>query len=255
MIRNHIARDFLDVCKRLYSKGFVAASDGNVSVRMDNGKVLCTPTGRNKGDLKADDLVLIDMEGKVLDGTSQPSTEIQMHLLYYKQRPDVRAVVHAHPPYCTGFATTGEGLTGCVLPEIVVSLGTIPLAPYATPSTAEVPESILPFVNKHDVIMLRNHGVVASGSTVLSAYYALEKTEHAANILFIARALGGETRLTESQVRQLKEISSGSYGIDALSKPSCETANSADNARFSSASQSSLELKEHIRRAIKDLRL
>lgn len=253
-VPSHIRSELLDVCSRLYAKEFVAGTDGNVSMRLDTGSFLCTPTARNKGDIGPEDLVVIDNSGRIVEGRSKPSTEIQMHLAYYHARPDVMAVVHAHPPYCTGFATTGQGLTGCVLPEIIVSLGAIPLARYATPSTLDVPASIAEYLPNHDVILLQNHGVVAAGTSVLDAYYALEKTEHAAHILFIARALGGEQKLSETQVEQLREIAGSSYEIDAASKPACEPAQityGTGNESF----QNSLEIREHIRRVINDLGL
>lgn len=250
-----IAQEFLEICHRLYAKGFVAATDGNVSVRLENGSILSTPTGKNKGDLTSKDLVLMTAEGKPLPGMGRPSTEILLHLEYYKERKDVNSVVHAHPPYCTGFATAGEGLAGCVLPEIVVSLGSVPLAPYATPSTDEVPESIRPFVREHDVILLKNHGVVAAGASLRNAYYSLEKAEHAAHILFIAKMLGGEQRLTSSQVEKLKTIAKESYGVNVTSTPLCVPAFEGMHKPTLTAPKTSLEIKDSILRAINELGL
>ncbi len=247
--------ELIEVCRRMYAKGFVAATDGNVSARLHDGTILCTPTGRNKGDLQREDLIRIRIDSTVVAGSSRPSTEIQMHLQYYRERPDINAVVHAHAPYSTGFATTGEGLTGCVLPEIVVSLGAIPLARYATPSTAEVPASLMPYVGTHDVVLLQNHGVVAAGASLMNAYYTLEKTEHAAHILFIARMLGGERRLTGEQVHQLKSIAESSYGIDIRTKPACETANCRTEEGFEESVKTNLEISSHIQRAINELGL
>lgn len=251
-----ISSDILNVCQRLYQKGFVAATDGNVSARLDSHRIICTPSGLNKGDLTRDDLVVIDLSGKPVERTvHRPSSEIQMHLQYYASRPDVQSVVHAHAPYCTAFATSGQGLTGCVLPEIVVSIGSVPLARYATPSTAEVPDSILPFVDKHNVILLQNHGVVAAGTSLWDAYYKLEKSEHAAQILFLSRLLGGEQRLSQSQVNRLKQIAGENYGISSNSIPSCESADVTQARTSAWTPQSITEVKDSILRAINELGL
>jgi L-fuculose-phosphate aldolase len=164
----------------MYAKGYVAATDGNVSVRLRNGNVLTTRTGVNKGLVKAADIVEINPEGIPLTRAVHPSTEIGMHLFIYGKRPDIGAVVHAHPPFATGFATAREALDGCVFPEVIVGMGGIPLAPYATPSTAEVAASIAPYVGETEVILLANHGVVTYGRDVMTAYFLLEKVEQTA---------------------------------------------------------------------------
>jgi L-fuculose-phosphate aldolase len=202
----------LEVCRRIDARGFVSATDGNVSVRSGAGTILTTRTAVNKGMVTADDVVEVDLAGKALRPGSQPSTEIGMHCFIYDRRPDVGAVVHAHPPYATGFATARQPLAGCIFPEVIVGLGAIPLAEYATPSTREVADSLAPYVQNADAILLANHGVVTYGKDLWDACFKMEKVEHAAKITFIARLLGGETRLSGEDVEKLRAISQSVYG-------------------------------------------
>ncbi len=204
----------VDICHRLYAKGFVTATDGNVSARLRTGNILTTRSGINKGAVTTRDLVEVTADGKPLRTPRKPSTEIGMHLEIYRERPDVQAVVHAHPPFATGFAVARKSLEGCVLPEVIVGLGAIPLAPYATPSTPEVAQSLRPFVRTTDAILLASHGVVTYGPTLLDAFYKMEKVEHAAQIIFVARLLGGETQLTREELEKLAGVSPKSYGKD-----------------------------------------
>jgi len=200
--------DFLEVCHRIYNKGFAASNDGNVSCRVEEG-FLATPTGLCKGDLRASDLIVIDSEGKVLDGKHKPSSELPMHLAIYRLRTDVNCVVHAHPPYCTGFAAAGVPLDRCVLPEIVTTIGSIPLTSYGTPSTDEVPQAVSEVIRTCDALLLANHGAVTVGKELMETYYKMERIEHYAHILFIARQLGGEVQLTSEQVQKLYELPDG----------------------------------------------
>jgi L-fuculose-phosphate aldolase len=216
-----IITDLVNVCHRVYDKGFVSATDGNISARLENGNILATPTAINKGMVSADDLVIVDPAGNLVSDQRCPSTELQMHLYIYRERQDVQAVVHAHPPYATGFATAHIPLTECLFPEVIVGLGAIPLANYATPSTGEVVESIAPFVQNADAILLANHGVVTYGKDLLDAYFKMEKVEHAAHITFIARLLGGEKVLSSSDVEKLRKISLESYGKDFETRTPC----------------------------------
>jgi L-fuculose-phosphate aldolase len=218
-----LKKTLVDICHRLYDKGFVTATDGNVSIRLENGNVLTTRTSINKGMVTVDDLVEVDKNGKPLTVDRQPSTEIGMHLLIYSQRPDVNAVVHAHPTYATGFAAARQALDACVFPEVIVGLGAIPLAEYATPSTPEVAASLTPHVTSADAILLANHGVVTYGKDLYDAYFKMEKVEHAAHITFVARMLGGEKALSSEQVEKLRAISQQAYGKDFTSKPACDT--------------------------------
>jgi L-fuculose-phosphate aldolase len=220
--RDNFTESLISVCHRLYDKGFVTATDGNVSVRLENQNFLTTRTGINKGMVTTDDIIEVDIEGNVVPGKYRPSTELAMHLFIYSQRPDIHAIVHAHPPYATGFATARQPLTSCLFPEVIVGLGAIPLAEYATPSTVEVIKSIEPFVRQADAILLANHGVVTCGKDLLDAYFKMEKVEHAAHITFVARMLGGEKYLTKEDVDKLKAISVENYGKDFTEKIACE---------------------------------
>jgi L-fuculose-phosphate aldolase len=211
----------IDVCHRLYAKGFVTATDGNVSVRLENGNFLTTRTSVNKGMVTAEDVVEVNSSGKSITPNRQPSTELGMHLFIYAQRPDVQAVVHAHPVYATGFAAARQALDQCVFPEVIVGLGTVPLAEYATPSTEEVARSLSPFVKNADAVLLSNHGVVTYGKDLFDAYFKMEKVEHAAHITFVARMLGGEKTLSSTEVEKLRAISMQSYGKDFSGKPAC----------------------------------
>jgi L-fuculose-phosphate aldolase len=198
-----IAHQLVAVCRRLYEKGFVTATDGNVSVRLPNGNVLTTPTSLNKGKVKESDLVEVTLEGKTVTNDRKPSMELDMHLFIYQQRSDANAVVHAHPIYATGFATARMPLDKHLLPEVVFGLGAIPLARYATPSTKEVAESIAPYVKTSTAILLENHGVVTFGKDLDDAFFKMEKVEHAAHIAFVARLLGGERPLSSADVAKL----------------------------------------------------
>lgn len=224
-----------DISRRLYAAGFVAATDGNVSARLTDGRILCTPSGVCKGDVRSDDIILLDADGRALTHGSRPSTELQMHLAYYAGRPDIGAVVHAHPPCATAFAAARKPMDACVFPEVIVSVGAVPLAPYATPSTGEVPASLRPWIPTHDAILLANHGLVTVGATVLDAWRRMEKVEHAARTLLLAEALGGAVQLTAAQVEALRSIAGASYGIAMEHRPSCVCRD--DAARMSGTGQ------------------
>ncbi len=202
----------IEVGRRIYQRGMVAANDGNISARLASDKLLVTPTGLSKGFMQADEIVMVDPDGKSLCG-GQPSSELPLHLHIYQRRPDVGAVVHAHPPYATGFATAGLAMDKCVLAEVIVTIGSVPLAAYGTPSTAELPESIDPFIDTCDAFLLANHGVVTVGKDLMDAHFKMERVEHYAQILFIARALGGEQALPPEAVKKL-QVLSGAYGTN-----------------------------------------
>jgi len=222
MERNLATRTIVDICRRLAAAGFVAATDGNVSARTDQGTVLVTRSGVAKGDVGEEDIVEIDLDGRPRSGSGRPSTECGMHLFVYRARPEVNAVVHAHPPYATGFATAGIALDRCLLPEVIVGLGGIPLAPYATPSTPEVAASLAPFVASHDAVLLANHGAVAWGASPLEAFHRLEKVEHAAHVTFVATLLGGARVLTADELNRLRAVAPAAYGRAVPDRP-CAT--------------------------------
>jgi len=222
--RSEIARSIVLICHKLYERGFVTATDGNVSAKLECGNILITPTALNKGQVGENDLVELKADGSPVTLSRKASTEIDMHLFIYSQRKDVQAVVHAHPPHATGFATARVPLTACLFPEVIVGLGAIPLADYATPSTKEVSDSLAPHVKAADAILLANHGVVTYGKDVEDAWFKMEKVEHAAHITFVARVLGGEKPLSSIDIEKLNRISGSSYGKDFSNKIACESA-------------------------------
>lgn len=206
MTHSDLAHQLVAVCRNLYEKGFVTATDGNVSTRLPNGNILTTPTSVSKGRVREIDLVEVTPDGVPVKPGQVPSMELGMHLFVYRERPDVRAVVHAHPTYATGFATARIPLDQPLFPEVIFGLGAIPLAEFATPSTSEVSASIAPFVKTSSAILLMNHGVVTYGKDLDDAFFKMEKVEHAAHIIFVARMLGGEKPLTADQVQKLTAV-------------------------------------------------
>lgn len=203
----------------LWERGFVAASDGNVSVRLGRDRLLATPSGFSKGFLSASDIVLCNLEGQSVYSSYQrgercePSSEILLHLEVYRQRPDVQAVVHAHPPITLAFTIAGISLAQCVLPEVVVNLGQIPTTAYATPSTAEGPEVIRELIRDHDALVLDRHGSVTVGGSLFEAYMKLEKVEHLAQVTLAARQLGQVGLLPQEEVRKLVEMRRQKLGL------------------------------------------
>jgi L-fuculose-phosphate aldolase len=198
--------------KMLHKRHYVSGCDGNLSVRLDEGRILTTPTGMSKGMLKPDNMVIIDIQGSKLAGALQPSSEIGMHLTIYQTRPDVGAIVHAHPSVATGFACAGMDLTEPICSELVLTLGRIPLAPYASPGSPELSDCLRPFVPEHDAILMQNHGVVAYGETLSQAYLNMETVEHSAVIMLVTRLLGMKATLNPAQVIDLLEKRSAGKG-------------------------------------------
>lgn len=198
--------DIIRFGKLLHQKGYVAATDGNLTVRLDNDTVLTTPTGMSKGLMEPEDLVLVDMNGRKLSGRRPASTEIGMHLLIYKMRPDVHGIVHAHPTTATGYAAAGIPLNKALVSEVVLSLGSIPLARYATPGTPELTEALEPLILENDAILMANHGVVTYGDTLLRAYMKMETVEHFAKIALVTHLLGQQQPLSEEAVEKLVAV-------------------------------------------------
>jgi L-fuculose-phosphate aldolase len=192
------------VCRRLYERGLVAGPDGNVSVLRDDGTLLVTPTGLSKVDVTPDDLVVVSLEGRVREGRRAPSSELGMHLRIYQRRPDVRAVVHAHPPAATGFAVAGESFVASVLPEVILQLGEVPLVPYATPGSDALADAFEPFLAKHDGFLMANHGATTIAPSLEAAHQRMESLEHAARILLAARGLGRVNELSAADVSSLR---------------------------------------------------
>ena len=196
----------VEVGRRTFARGFVAANDGNISARIGDDVILATPTGRSKGFIREDELVKINLAGEKLEGPLRPSSEILMHLAIYKTRPDVLAIDHAHPPICTGFAVAGIPLDKCVLAEVVMTLGVIPIAEFAPPSTDELAEAVAAKMKDCNAVLLANHGAVSVGKDVFEAHYTMERIEHFANISLVARLLGGEKLLTANDIERISEV-------------------------------------------------
>ena len=203
--------DIVEVGRRLYARGYTASNDGNISVRLDDARLLMTPKSVCKGFMSPEMMCITDLEGRKLQGDRDPSSEMKMHLEVYRQRPDANAVVHAHPPIATGFAVAGIPLDRAVLAEVVTTLGSVPIADYATPSTNELPEAVRKYVKAHDGMLLANHGALTLGS--------METIEHFAKISLVARLLGGERLLSREEVFRLQGLR-GTYGI-ASPAPIC----------------------------------
>ena len=194
--------------KRVYDRGMVASNDGNFSVKLNDNEFLCTPTGVSKGFMTPEYICKVDANGNVLEANEgfRPSSEIKMHLRIYQKRPDVNAVVHAHPLYATTFAIAGQPLMDPIMPEAVLFLGGVPLAKYGTPGTMEVPDSVEPFLDQYDAVLLENHGALSYADTLLSAYHKMESVEFYAQLLYQTKMVGGPQILPQKRVEQLYEI-------------------------------------------------
>ncbi len=215
-------QDIVEVGRLVYQKGWVAANDGNITIRLDSHRILSTPTGVSKGMMHPDDLIILNYEGKKIEGRREGTTEILMHLSIYKLRGDVRAVLHAHPPVATGFATNGRSLDQALLPEVIIGLGCVPLAAYGLPGTPELSAPMLPLIPKYDAILLANHGAVAYGDDVWRAFFRMETVEHFARINLVAELLGGPNVLPRQEVSKLFDARTR-YGVRsrAGAEPGC----------------------------------
>jgi L-fuculose-phosphate aldolase len=202
------ANEIVHFGRLLHLQSFVAATDGNLSMRLDDQRILASPSGISKGNMQPEDPVMVDNNGVKLAGKLNVSSEIDMHLTIYKVRPDVRAVVHAHPCTATGFASAGIPLDQPLCSEILMTLGSVPLAPYGTTGTPELSQALLPFIPHYNAILMANHGVVAYGSTLSEAYYRMEAVEHFAKIALVTRHLGKQALLDSMQVEKLMKARS-----------------------------------------------
>ncbi len=195
--------DIIEICKRVHAKGWVAANDGNISIRLGPNSVLCTPTGKSKGYLTTDQLVKVDMDGNKLEGELEPSSEVKIHLDVFKNKEGINSALHAHPPYATAFAVAGKALDQCVIPEIIVSLGSIPLTSYGTPSTIEIADNIREYLPKHNAFLLENHGAFSIGEDVYQAFYRMESLELFAKISILANMTGNVNVISEENVKKI----------------------------------------------------
>jgi L-fuculose-phosphate aldolase len=217
------AREMIcEIGRRVYNRNYVAANDGNISVKVSPNEIWTTPTGVSKGYMTPDMMMKMDLSGKVLSGNLKPSSEVKMHLRVYNENPEVNAVVHAHPPVATSFAIAGISLDKPVLPEAIVLLGTVPVAPYALPGTHEVSNSIAPYCNTHNAVLLANHGALTWGRDLMEAYFRMESLEHYATILMYSNnILKKANELNRSQIADLIKIRE-SMGIKAGGVPISE---------------------------------
>ncbi len=204
--------DIVQIGRLVFQKGWVAANDGNISIRLDAERILATPTGTCKGMMTADELIVLDRRGNKISGSKPGTTEIAMHLKIYEMRPEVRAVVHAHPPVATGFATAGRSLSDALLPEVIISLGCVPLAAYGLPGTPALTDPMVPLIPKFDALLMANHGAVCYGEDVFQAYFRMETMEHFARIALVAELLGGAKLLPRTEVDKLLD-SRSRYGV------------------------------------------
>jgi L-fuculose-phosphate aldolase len=202
--RARIAEEIVAVCRRLYDRGLIAGQDGNVSVRLDSGHILVTPAGLSKVDVTPDSLVELTPEGTGVTQGRSPSSEVGMHLCIYRARPDVRAVVHAHPPVATAFGVTGRDFMDAVLPEVIFHLGSVPLVPFALPGTPALGDAMAPFLAAHDAFLLASHGATTVGPSLRLAHQRMESLEHAARILHAASMIGSPARLRDEDVAALR---------------------------------------------------
>ena len=212
-----------EIGRRTWQRGFVSANDGNFSYRLSDKAIIATPTLVSKGFMKPQDLVKLDMDGNLLEGKLKPTSEIKMHLIIYKERPDLKAVIHAHPPNATAYAITGESLPKCILPEIEIFIGEIPVTSYEAPGTMELAQSVQNSIRNHSALILANHGVVTADEDILKAYYKMEMIEQYCKILILAKQVGNYRQLTPEQVRRLYAIKEGKELEE--SKAPCDTCN------------------------------
>jgi L-fuculose-phosphate aldolase len=226
---DQLRADIVEVGRRLWVRGYVASNDGNISVRVGPDRLLMTPASVSKGFMTPDMMVVTDLAGTLIHGAPgrKPSSEILMHLVAYRERPDINAVVHSHPPLSTGFAVAGIPLDRAVLAEVVTTLGAIPIAEYGTPSTSELASTVAPYVKGHDGLLLANHGALALGGDLFAAYYKMETIEHFARISLVARMLGREHLLSREEVDRLQALR-GRYGI-AAPAPICPDPSPSDD--------------------------
>ena len=226
-----IKKEICEVGRKLWLKGFVAANDGNISVKVGENEFYCTPTGVSKGDLTPDMIIKVDKDGKKLEGKLNPSSEIKMHMRVYRERPDVTAVVHAHPPVATAFTVADIDLDQYILPEAILTIGNVPTCDYGTPSTMEIPDSLDPYLQKHDAFLLRNHGALTVGCNLTKAFFVMEEVEFNAVICKHAMDLGAVHEISNDQLKKLMDLRKKmnlpgrhpgiDYGDEPVSKCDC----------------------------------
>lgn len=203
-----VREEICEIGRRMYARRMVAANDGNISVRLSENELICTPTGVSKGFMKPEQLCKLDISGNVLEMAEGfgPSSEVKMHLRVYQKRPDIMAVVHAHPVFATSFAVMGRALDSPIMPEVIVNFGKVPLAPYGTPSTAEIPDAVEPFLADYQAILLESHGALTWAKDLQTAYMKMESVEFYAELLYRTTQLGGPRELDEEKLERLYQV-------------------------------------------------
>jgi L-fuculose-phosphate aldolase len=227
-----IKQEICEIGRRLYQRGFAAGNDGNISYRIGENEVLCTPTMVCKGFMSPDFLCTVDLEGNQLSGTKKRTSEILLHLAIMKERPDVKAVVHCHPPHATAFAVAREPIPQCVLPEVEVFLGDVPITRYETPGGKKFADTVLPFAKKTNVMILANHGTVSYGDTVERAYWWTEILDAYCRILLLSKQLGKVTHFTQSETRELLDLKNRLGFADARLTPEYQNCDICANDVF-----------------------
>ncbi len=203
---NEIREQICQVGQHLYDKGFVVANDGNISAKLDKNRIVITPTGVSKGGMLPQSLIIIDLDGNVLEGDAKPSSEAKMHLAIYRARPDVNAVVHAHPPVATAFAVARKPMVKPIIAETIVTVGEVPVAPYALTGTHQVVRAIEPFLKDYNALLLANHGLVTWGKDLTQAFFRHESVEHYGKILLNSQQIGGAVELNQAQINDLLKL-------------------------------------------------
>ena len=229
---HRIKQEICEMGRRLYNKGFAAANDGNITYRLNDSEVLCTPTMHSKGFLKPDDICLIDMDGNQLAGRKKRSSEALLHLQVYKERDDINSIVHCHPPHATAFAIAREAIPQCVLPEVEIFLGDVPITKYETPGTQKFADTIIPVVKNSNVVILANHGTISWGETVEKAYWWTEVLDAYCKMLILAKDLGKINYFTETEQRELLEVKDKWGFRDPRNEPGMENCDVCANDLF-----------------------
>lgn len=227
-----LREEMCEVGRRLYAKGFAAANDGNISVRLSEDRVLCTPTRVSKGYMKPDDLCIVDLDGKQVSGKRKRSSEILLHLSIMKTRPDIKACVHCHPPHATAFAVAHEPIPKCTMPEFEVFLGEVAITPYETPGTQAFADSVVPYVKDTDTIILANHGTITAGSDLMDAYFKTEIIDAYCRILILAKQLGTVNYYSDAQAAELIKIKPGLGIRDVRLEKGLENCDLCGNSLF-----------------------
>jgi L-fuculose-phosphate aldolase len=215
-----LRKAIIDIGRRMWERNYVAATDGNISIRLSPDRYLCTPSGVSKGFMAVNDLIVCDGKGNKISGDGKVTSEIYTHLAAYEERADVHAVVHAHPPKAIGFSVAGVSMAECILPEVVYSIGGVPTTEYATPATREGSEVIREYIGRCDAVLMDRHGSITVGADVVEAYLKLEKIEHACESLLVAHHLGHVRHLDREEIEKLQDVRK-SYGVTGLAYP-CE---------------------------------